>query len=216
MQTHHATSRPERLGANPPAHGVCGKAMATPPRFPVASASPGCVLYPSPWIERVRMPESQHPVASVAPLPGCTFGCALGSGRRTASARHWLTVPSFARARVQRPECLEVPEAIRLRVRCTAPHRANGMSSRCGGVDGVGPHSLRVRPRPAARRRTRSRCFAGGRGSWFGPGVGVVAEKNGQATVATETSRGSHARDAGPGCRFEQRPRPLVSPRRYR
>ena len=198
MQRIHA-SRANRLGTNPPARAVsaCGSVMTAPPWFPVASASPGCVSHPSPWIERVRMPESQHPVASAAPPPGRTFGCGLGSGRRTfPSARHWLTVPSFAPARVHRPECLEVPEAIRLRVRWTAPHRANGTSSRCGGVDGVEPHSLRVQPRPVARRRAGVRGVEWGRGSWFGPGVGVVAEKNGQATVATETSRGSHARGA--------------------
>lgn len=38
-----------------------------------------------------------------------------------------------------------------------------------------------------------------GRGSWLGLDVGVVAEKNGQATVATETSRSVHARGARSG-----------------
>lgn len=180
-----------RLGADPAGRAADGGAALTaPPRPPAGSTRVACVHRHVPDVEWVRMPEPQHPVASA--------DLALGrETKRDANARHprhRLTVPSIARARVHRPECFRGPEANRLRVWRTAPHRANGCSFSCCGVDGIEPPPSGVRAQLVAPRRANA--LEWGRGTWFGPGVGVVAEKYGQATVATETSRGPHPRDA--------------------
>ena len=179
-----------RLGADPAGQTADGGAALTaPPRSPTGSARARVVHRLAPDVERVRMPESQHPVASA--------DLALGrETQRDANARHAcrrLAVPSSAPARVHRPESLRGPEANRLRVRRTAPYRASGSSVSCCGVDGVEPPPSGVRARAVARH---ANALEWGRGTWFGPGVGVVAEKYGQATVATETSRGPHPRGA--------------------
>ena len=179
-----------RLGADPAgraAHG--GAALTAPPRPPAGSMPVIRVHRDEPDVERVRMPESQQPVASA----DLALGRETKRGANARHPRHRLAVPSIARARVHRPECFRGPEANRLRVWRTAPHRANGHSSSCCGVDGIEPPPSGVRARAIARHANEVEW---GRGTWFGPGVGVVAEKYGQATVATETSRGPHPRGA--------------------
>lgn len=79
------------------------------------------------------------------------------------------------------------PWSNRASERREASSRANGTSVWCGGVDGVEPPHPATLATPSCTGRERNTRL--GSRSVIGTDVGVVAEKNGQATVATETSR---------------------------
>jgi hypothetical protein len=116
--------------------------------------------------------------------------CIRGVRRSLSSTRSSPADRSILRPRAE--TFVEVPPgpwSSRASERREASSRANGTSVWCGGDDGVEPPTLK-RLRRAGRRGCRSsdRTRLGPR-SVIGADVGVVAEKNGQATVATETSR---------------------------
>jgi len=146
----------------------------------------------------VRMPEPSHPVA-------CTYSTRVSGQRPEACddrsrvrARRRRTVPSFAPAPTRRPEQLQGPGAIGLRIgvwRLAGPTEpAFGAAAWMASNPPTVRHGT-LRPRQALGRRPVLHASVGSR-SVIGSDVGVVADKNGQATVATETSRCALLRDA--------------------
>ena len=144
--------------------------------------------------EWVRLPEPFHPVACTYSTRAAEHLSAACDDRSRVRASHRLTVPSSAPALPRRLELLQGPGAQALR---SDVGRLAGPTEPAFGAAASmasNPPTLRSvhASRPSGRRRG-VHAMLGSR-SVIGSGVGVVAEKNGQATVATETSRPAHLR----------------------